>query len=440
MKKITCIAALLCLAASAALAEDAAAPAAAVPAFSPAPELSSIAAVVNDDVISSLDLENRLHMVFSTTHLEDTSENRERIRPQVLQALVNEKLEMQEATKNNIVVKQSDLDGAVATIEQRRSMQPGQLLATLDALGVPRETFYAQIRAQLAWNKLIGKTVRPKVKVTDDEIEREMHRVQQEPEGLPSEVQLEVLALPVDHPENEHQVEQVANRLAEGVRKGASFESVAHELADTSAINAQTIEPFWVPVADLEPGLAKALEHAKPGTVIGPVRTLEGYTLARLMDVKRAKATPVSTNITEVVYKDILLRLKQGASKEETNLAESIAKEVAAHPGSCAENGIAGMQDLQDMGIETSFKSDRVENLPDPLKSVAGSMSLGSVSEPYASSDGIKLFMLCERVEKPATAANREEATQRLFEQKMELESDKYLRNLRRDAVIDVRS
>jgi hypothetical protein len=47
--------------------------------------------------------------------------------------------------------------------------------------------------------------------------------------------------------------------------------------------------------------------------------------------------------------------------------------------------------------------------------------------------------MLCERVEKPAKLANREEAAQRLLQQKMELEADKYLRNLRRDATIDMR-
>lgn len=393
---------------------------------------SGIVALVNDEVISSLDVSSRLAFVLATTQLSDTPEVRERLKPQLLRSLLDEKLQLQEATRAGIEVTDRDVQAAIAGMEQQRGIPPGGMLERLDVLGVPKATFLDQLHAQLAWNKLVVRTLRSQVKISDDEIDRERSKVRRST-GT-KEVEIEVLALPVDRPENDAQVKALAGKLAAEIRAGAPFESVARALGGTQA---QDIKPFWAAVDQLDPALAGALEQAQEGAITEPVRTLEGYTLAKLVGRRAGQA--VAGNYTEVVLKDILLKLKEDASPADAELMLSIGKEVARHPGNCSDTGIAGVKNLGDFDIGVQYQRETLEGLPEQLRGIVARLNVGGVSEPYASEDGIRLFMLCERVEKPGELENGEVVAQRLFQQKLELEAQKYLRNLRREATIDVR-
>src|ERR1700689_3967534 len=87
----------------------------------PAPDMR-IAAVVNDEVISLFDLVSRMKMVELSSNLPDTPETRQRIGGQVLRALVDEKLQLQEAKRQNVVATDDELNTALAQIEKQNSM------------------------------------------------------------------------------------------------------------------------------------------------------------------------------------------------------------------------------------------------------------------------------------------------------------------------------
>lgn len=393
---------------------------------------AAILAIVNDEVISARDVESRLALVLATTRISDTPEVRAGLKPQILRGLMDEALQRQEATNAGIQVSEADIQDAIRNIETQRGISGGGLLERIDQLGVPREAFTDQVRAQLAWTKMVVKKIRPTIKISEEELERERSKG-----GVATgsnEVQVEILALPVDKPESEAQVKQLAEKLVAEIRGGAAFESVARELGGAQSQGA--IRPFWVGVTQLDPAVASALEGAEPGSVAEPVRTLEGYTLVKLLG---RRGVPGSGNVTEVVVKDILLKLKDDAGQQDVEASLAIGREVAKHPGNCSDQGLAGVQDLKDLEITVQFKRDRLDALPQGLQEIATRLAVGEVSEPFASREGIRLFMLCERVEKPAPLADREETYQRLFQQKLELEAQKYLRKLRREATIDVR-
>jgi peptidyl-prolyl cis-trans isomerase SurA len=399
----------------------------------PAPAYG-IAAVVNDDIISTLDLENRLKFVLATTQLSDTPDVRDHLRPQLLRSLISERLQIQEATAQGIDVSDAELGQAVASIEADRHIPEGLLLKHLDELGVQRQTFLDQIRAQLMWTKLAYKKLRPQIKVSEDELDRERRKVLQPGNG--SEVQIEVLALPVDKPENDPQVKALAERLMKEIQAGAPFESIARELRGAQA-QAGDIKPFWAAIDQLDPALAKLLQDARPDTLLPPVRTGEGYTIVKLLG--RRGSSAVASSVTEIMLKEILLKLKSDATKTDVDLMLGIGREVGKHPGTCSDPGIAGVNDLKDFDIQVDFRRDALENLPSALQGIVEKLPIGGVSEPYASEEGIRLFMLCEKVEKPSAMADHDETMQRLTQQKMELEAQKYLRNLRRDAFVDIR-
>lgn len=388
-----------------------------------------VVAVVNDEVISSLDLQHRMALVMVTTRLANTPEVRARLAPQLLRTLMDEVLQKQEATRAGITVGPTDMAKGLQTLEQMRGMQQGELLNRLEAAGVPREAMLSQLRAQVAWNEFVLKTIRPQINISDDELQRERGKIQRGGNG--TEVQIALLTLPVDAPEREAEIAALAEELVAQIRGGASFESVAQQLGGG------VVEPFWVALDQMDPALAEGAKQAGVGAVADPIRTLQGFNILRVLG-KRAVAQP-GADLVEVVVKDILLKLPPDAGEADVGATLAVGREVAANPGTCSDPGVSGVQNVEDYDIQVLFRRDRVDTLPDGLREIVGDLQVAAVSEPYASREGIRMFMLCERVEMPAELADREQTFQRLAQQKLELEAQKALRRLRRDATVDVR-
>src|SRR5262245_5254628 len=106
----------------------------------PAQEVLRIVAVVNDDVISALDLANRTKLALAASGLPDTPETRRQAQNQVLRALIDERLQAQETARLNVAISESDVREAFTRIETNNRMRPGALEETLRAAGVPRQT------------------------------------------------------------------------------------------------------------------------------------------------------------------------------------------------------------------------------------------------------------------------------------------------------------
>src|SRR5690349_22997362 len=90
-----------------------------------AQETLRIAAVVNDEVISVYDLVNRMRLALISSGLPDTAETRRRVQMQVLRGLIDERIQSQEAAKQNVTASESDMQDAIAKIEQNNRMPPG---------------------------------------------------------------------------------------------------------------------------------------------------------------------------------------------------------------------------------------------------------------------------------------------------------------------------
>ena len=102
-----------------------------------------IAAVVNDEVISVADLRSRLRMVMLSSNLTDSPETRQRVAAQVLRTIVDEKLQMQEAKRQNVTASDEEINKALAQIEKQNNMQFGQLNQALKEHGIDRGTLDA---------------------------------------------------------------------------------------------------------------------------------------------------------------------------------------------------------------------------------------------------------------------------------------------------------
>src|SRR5260370_1217504 len=97
-----------------------------------------IAAVVNDEVISVFDVVSRMRMVMISSNIADSPEMRQRIAPQVLHSLIDEKLELQEAKRQSVTATDSEVNTGLQQIEKQNNMKSGQLNELLKSRGIDR--------------------------------------------------------------------------------------------------------------------------------------------------------------------------------------------------------------------------------------------------------------------------------------------------------------
>lgn len=387
---------------------------------------SAIAAIVGEEAISLYDVENRIAFVVATTNLSNTPEVIQRLRPQIIRALIDETLELHDATKNELSVSEQEIAQAIAAIEQERGMKPGAIFELMKASRIPKETFTNQIRAQLAWRKLVMKKIRPLVRVSDDELKL----AQAIPTVAAQELEIAILTLRVDSPSREMEVRRLSEKLSSELRGGASFEEVSRQVSGTKA------EKFWIRPEQLDPAMARILVTAQANTITVPVRTNDGYTIVKVYDTR---AREEAGKDEEVLLKEILLKLKADASAQEADVLLAIAEDVAKHPGTCEEKSIAGIEKAEDIDIEVEFRRELLSALPAGVRAITESLKTGEISTPFASDSGIRLYMLCERKSAASSVAAAERIRNQLYIQKLDLEVQKYLMKLRRETYIEIR-
>src|SRR5215469_3383916 len=191
-----------------------------------------IAAVVNDDVISVGDLQSRHKMVMLSSNLADSLENRQRIANQVLRTLVDEKLQIQEAKRQNISATEDEINKAIAQIAKQNNMQSAQLDQVLKVNGIERGAVIDQLTASIVWSKLVRRLVSQTNVVSDEEVDYALKRAKEssnEPQSRVAEI-----FLAIDNPQQEDDVRRLAERLTEQMKQGARFSSIAQQFSQSA--------------------------------------------------------------------------------------------------------------------------------------------------------------------------------------------------------------
>lgn len=437
----------------------------AVDALLPAPAYAAssvdIAAVVNNQVISTWDLGERVAIVMQTTGIPDTDENRARLVPQILRQLVDERLQLEEGAREGITIPDERVKEGIAQIEAQSGKPPGSLMEFLAMRGLSKSAFEAQVRAQMTWADIVMKKIRPRIHISDQEVARYVARKsapvgattpKAAAEPLGREVKIAVLQLPVDSPQNELKIKKIAAKLAEEIHAGVKFEAVAAQFSSSTG-NTHIAEPFWIETAQVDPLIVKAITGLAKGSVSDPVRTANGWQIIKLVDSRKpVKEAPKPQNEedereprAELAYKQILMHLKPDAQEKEAELLLKLAQQVAKSPGKCEDKTIAAAGDLSDFDFTVTLNRALSDQMPEKLRDLLMMMKIGTVSQPVVTPEGIRIFMLCERVELPAdqnsmkvtSAANTTRQT--IFAQKLDLEAQKFMRDLRREAFVEIR-
>lgn len=394
-----------------------------------------IAAVVNDEVVSAQDLNDRLDLVMFTSSVDDTPEARQGLAPQVLRGLVEESLQLQEADRLGLTVEPADIDQALINIAERNRMDVPAMQTLLSNADINFNTLLAQLRAQIAWLKVVNQQVRPRVNVTVAQIDlavQEAGLSERQPEYLLSEI-----VLPIDDPSQEETVAADARRLIQAVAEGGSFESLARQVSAAASAE-RGGDLGWLRGSVIPPELLGALDLLDPGDVSEPLRSPVGYHVFWLRDRRLGSVVVAAVNEdVEVALSQILFAFD---AQSGSNTAPALLQQAAAlrpQLGDCiAMNRIAAERQLPASG---DLGWIRIGDLPTEFAEVLVDLPIGELSPPMQGPAGIHLIMVCDRRGAVQSAPQRDDIAERLETEQLDRLARRYLRDLRNQAFVDIR-
>ena len=392
-------------------------------------ELVGIVAVVNDSAISVLDLIARTKMVALSSGLDDTPELRAQLAKPVLENLIEEKLQNQEAERRGISVTDQELAAALNIVERQNGIREGQLNSWLADIGLPAIFFEDQIRAQILWAKVVSTGLLPLVDVSQEEVEHELTRLEANrglPEYLVSQIDFYVgPSKPLDD------LLEVASKLLAEINAGANFESIAEQFSDNALGNLGG-DMGWVSKTQLLPELSAALSGMRPGQVSAPIVSAAGVHLVRLRDQRRVMEPDirqVRADLVQIVLPGIT---SESMTFEQKGFLEQIGDTIR---GCEAMEAMAKKLD----GGSGSIGWVLLKDLPEQFRLILSQLDIGLPSQPLFSGNGAHVMMVCER-ENPAEDINYEQLVRdRLERSRLETLARRLLRDLRRSALVDVR-
>lgn len=233
-----------------------------------------IAAVVNEDAISMADVTDRLKLIVISSGLPNTKETIDKVLPQVINGLIEEQLKLQEAKRNNLDVTDDDIKAGFDVLAKQNNMTQEQFGEVMKKAGIPRRTVEHQIRAQTAWTKVIQTLLRPRVDVTETDVEARLARMKAQLGK--TEYSVSEIFLPVGDQDNEGNVRMLAQKLLTELKKGAPFPAVAAQFSKAPGAQ-QGGALGWVQDGDLPPDLNKVMLTLEEKGMSDAIRTNDGY-------------------------------------------------------------------------------------------------------------------------------------------------------------------
>ncbi len=405
---------------------------------------NSIVAIVNDEPVSAYELRQRMALVMSTSNLQPTPELKKKIRGQVLEQLETEKLQIQEARRNDITVSAAEVDKRIQGILTDNNMTMDQLKGVLGHGGVALATLRAQIAAQLLWQKAVQQEYSGRINITPEAVDAEMARISEganKPHYLVAEI-----FLAVDNPDQDEKVLKDAQNLETQIQGGAPFQSIARQFSQSPSA-AQGGDIGLTYEGQLAPELNAALAKMKPGDMSPPIRSTGGYYIL----VLRQRLEPAGTVIvqsdpsktplpTSLPLARVLLPIGPNPNKALVENVMKVAEAIRSH--------ISGCQMLPKIAQEVkgSVYMDlgmaKLNDLSQQIRDVLQKTEPGEAAAPFQSAAGIELFVRCDKaiVKKVSfQLPTRDQVEQQLFEEQISALARRYDRDLRRNADIEAR-
>lgn len=397
----------------------------------PDPNMRRPTAVVNGDIITGTDVEQRLALILAANDNKPNAEELQRLKLQVLRNLIDETLQIQAAVADKIEISNDEVEQTYARVAQQSFRQTVPALnAYLTKIGSSSASLKRQILGELSWQRLLRRNVQPFINVSEEEVKEVLERMKAD-KGT-EEYRLGEIFLSATS-ESSAAVAENAKRIVGQLREGGSFVAYARQFSEASTASVGG-DLGWVRIGQLPPEIGQAAREIQPGQLVGPIEVRGGFSIIYMIDKRQVLTADPRDAVLSL--KQISINFAPGTTEADGNKrAAEFAAAMKTANGCGAVDGIA-----QQIGAEV-VTNDQVKarDLPGPLMQAMLDLQIGEPSPPFGTiKDGVRVLMLCGRDDpKAVDGPSIDDLQAQLEDERVNKRAQMYLRDLRRDAIID---
>jgi len=396
-------------------------------------EVDRVFAIVNEEVITRSEFERQLQDTVNEFRGRGAGLPEENVlRRRVLERMVDNRVQLQEAARLGFTVSEEDLTGALRGIAERNNLSAAQLRAEVEKQGMDYQSFRRGIRRQLLIEQLINRRIRSRVTVTDAEVD---HHLAGSLREFFAGRELDVSHILL---QSSSAADEIAQKRAAARKARAEIEN-GLDFAEAAVLYSEAGDALeggrmgWVDSGRLPQLFLHALKKMRPGEVSEVLRSPNGFHIVRLNGIRGGQ----SRLKREVKLRHIMLKTDQVtdaamATQRLNALRERIVggEDFAAIAGEYSE-------DMASRGKGGDLGWFNLAELPRSQVAALGELDINEISRPVVMRGSVHLLQVLERRTGEAGGEIlRNRARNQLLQRKTNDEYQRWLRELRGRAFI----
>jgi len=278
------------------------------PSYSNAATVDRIAAIVNGEIITTSDLQSaaaRARLGLLTLAPDGTASRGTVSEQEVLEQLIDQKLQLQLARKKGITVEPDEIEKAVEDVKQKNGLATDTALQkVLQEEHSSLDQYKSGLKDQILILKLVNREVRSGVILSDQDI-RAYYEEHPERFRTPAQYHLHQIFIPLSK-SDPSAFDQTVRNAADQLKSGADFQTLVKQYSEGSGSNSDG-DLGNLKADQMLPEVRQAIERLKPGEVSEPIKTALGAHIFRLDEILPPKARPieeVKPEIQELLFQE----------------------------------------------------------------------------------------------------------------------------------------
>lgn len=250
----------------------------------------NIAAIVDEQPITSLDVDKRARLMMILSGFPNTPEVMSAMRQQALHALVEGRLILSASARANIKVSDEELHQAENSVAAQNKMTRTQLLTLLSSADVQEQELHLFFKEQVSWTKFLEQEIKPSVHISDEEVEQNLQAISKILDNSDENVRVKlseiVLYVSADDPQK---TAQSLEQLSKQLKADSDFAKLARDFSQSASRQNDGVVG-WVYVEQLAQELKAVVKNLEPGQISSPIILGESVIILKLLDKQVRKA------------------------------------------------------------------------------------------------------------------------------------------------------
>ena len=388
-------------------------------------EVEGIAAIVNDEVISKFDVDQRVNLFLVTSGIERTPQNIDGLRRQVLRTLIQEKLQLQEARDSEIEISRAEINAAMQDMASGTNRSLNEVEKFLKENNVHIRTMEDQIEAELAWSRFVRGRFGGQVSIGELEIDETLERA--EAAMNQDRVNISEILLLANNQLDGQRLMSEAVQIVQQLRAGINFGAVARQFSAASS-SASGGNLGWIPVNQLDENIVPIIENMAAGDISDPIETSAGIYIVQLNSKQQSGGIDPMRNLF-----DLLIITYDVATEGHLAKLESLRDSFTTCKNTEAK--------AKEMDARNVTRTGQVElrRFPKNLQSEISTTEAGQVIGPKKNEKIAEMVVVCDRKDDQGATISRDAIENNLYSQRLAIMARRHLRELRRDSIVEYR-